>query len=190
MEHHFSTSLSVVGRTAASVLAGGVGSAVGLAVAYPIDVLKTKAQVTVCTGGKANESVSERARNILRHEGIAGFYGGLKTAMIGKAFTSSISFGANQLAIGVLNATNFLVGGGGGRAAGTPFVTLLLAACFAGFVQTFMNCPIGKFASESLRGIASHAIKDDNLNLVSSRKRTSEGYDASSRKSILVRQRA
>jgi hypothetical protein len=192
MGQHFSTSFSVVAKTAASVLAGGVGSAIGLAVAYPIDVLKTKAQVTVCTEGKVNESVLERGRNILRQEGIFGFYGGVKTAMIGKAFTSSISFGANQLGIGVLNASDFMGGGGvGGKAAGTPFATLLLAACFAGFVQTFINCPIGKFASDSLLcGIASHAIKGDMLNLDSSGKRASEGHDASSRKSILVRQRA
>ncbi len=153
MGQHFSTYLTVVARTAASVVAGGVGSAIGLAVAYPIDVLKTKAQVTVSTEGKANESVLERARNILRQEGIAGFYGGVKTAMIGKAFTSSISFGANQLGIGMLNATNFLGGGVGGRKDGTPFVTLLLAACFAGFVETFINCPIGKF------GIGIHCVE-------------------------------
>ena len=133
MGQHFSTYLTVVARTAASVVAGGVGSAIGLAVAFPIDVLKTKAQVTVRSEGKANESVFERARNILRQEGIAGFYGGVKTAMIGKAFTSSISFGANQLVIGVMNASNFMGGGAGDRAA-TPFVTFLLAACFAGFV--------------------------------------------------------
>jgi hypothetical protein len=138
---------AVVGSTAATVLAGGVGSAIGLCVAYPIDVLKTKAQVKVCIEGKANETLFARANNILRQEGIAGFYGGVITAMIGKAFTSSISFGANRLAIGVLNASNFL-GGVGGLRADTPFVTLLLAACFAGFIQTFLNCPIGKFASE------------------------------------------
>ena len=183
-----STYLAVVARTAASVVAGGVGSAIGLAVAYPIDVLKTKAQVTVCTEGKANESVLERARNILRQEGIAGFYGGVKTAMIGKAFTSSISFGANQLGIGMLNASNFMGGGVDGRDASTPFVTLLVAACFAGFVQTFINCPIGKFASESRPFNQGGEI----LNLDSSRKRSSQSYDASSRKGvfILVCQRA
>jgi hypothetical protein len=144
MGYHYSTSLSVVLDTASSVLAGGIGSAIGLYVAYPIDVLKTKAQVAVCTKGKVDESVFERARNILTQEGIGGFYGGVKSAMIGKALVSSMSFGANRLVISVLNASNFLGGGVGGT---TPFVTLLFAACFAGIVGTFINCPLGEFAS-------------------------------------------
>ncbi len=139
-----STALSVVLGTAASVLAGGIGSAVGTGIAYPIDVLKTKAQVTVCTTGNADESVFQRARNIFTKEGIGGFYGGVKSAMIGKAVVSSMSFGANRLVISGLNASNFLGGGVGGT---TPFVTLLLAACFAGIVGTFINCPLGEFAS-------------------------------------------
>jgi hypothetical protein len=126
MGNQNSTSLSVVVSTAASVLAGGIGSAIGLYVAYPIDVLKTKAQVTVCTKGKADESVLERAINIHKQEGIGGFYGGVKSAMIGKALVSSMSFGANQLVIGVLNAYNFGGGGGvGSTRATTPFLTLL-----------------------------------------------------------------
>jgi hypothetical protein len=149
MGNQYSTSLSVVVTTAASVLAGGIGSAIGLYVAYPIDVLKTKAQVTVCTKGKADESVLELAKNIHKQEGIGGFYGGVKSAMIGKALVSSMSFGANQLVIGVLNACNFLGGGVGSTRVATPFLTLLLAACFAGVVGTFINCPLGEFASES-----------------------------------------
>ncbi|KAL7528122.1 hypothetical protein ACHAWF_002446 [Thalassiosira exigua] len=40
-----STSLSVLGTGAASILAGSVGGAIGVGVAYPLDTLKTKAQV-------------------------------------------------------------------------------------------------------------------------------------------------
>ena len=187
-----STSLSVVvGSTAASVLAGGVGSAIGLCIAYPIDVLKTKAQVKVCTEGKANETLFARANSILRQEGIAGFYGGVITAMIGKAFTSSISFGANRLAIGLLNASNFLEGGVSARN-DTPFVTLLLAACFAGFIQTFLNCPIGKFASEFFWDRITSSYLSRMMISISSlcNKRTGQSYDASSRKWIPVCQRA
>ncbi len=39
------TSLSVIGTGAASLLAGSVGGAIGVGVAYPLDTLKTKAQV-------------------------------------------------------------------------------------------------------------------------------------------------
>ena len=148
-------STAVLASTAVSVLAGGVGSAIGVGVAFPIDSLKTKTQVKVCTKGTADETVFSRARNTYRHEGIAGFYGGVKAAMIGNALISAVSFSANQLVIGMLNASNFMGGGVSGRDASTPFVTLLVAACFAGFVQTFINCPIGKFASDSSCGIAS-----------------------------------
>ena len=37
-----STSLSVIGAGAASILAGSVGGAIGVGVAYPLDTLKTK----------------------------------------------------------------------------------------------------------------------------------------------------
>jgi hypothetical protein len=142
-----STSLStVIGSTVASVLAGGVGSAIGLCVAYPIDVLKTKAQVKVCIEGKANETVFARARTIFQREGIAGFFGGVTSAMIGSALISAVSFSTNKLVIGLLNASNFLGGGVGGGAV-TPFVTLLIAAFFSGFVQTFVVVPVGKFGS-------------------------------------------
>lgn len=43
--HHSTTSLSVIGTGAASLLAGSVGGAIGVGVAYPLDTLKTKSQV-------------------------------------------------------------------------------------------------------------------------------------------------
>ena len=147
MGQQASTSVSVLASTAVSVLAGGVGSAIGVGVAFPIDLLKTKTQVKVCTKGTAEETIFARVRNTYRHEGIAGFYGGVKAAMIGSALISAVSFSANELVIGILNASIFLGGGVGGRDAITPFVTLLLAACFSGFVQTFVVVPVGKSAS-------------------------------------------
>jgi solute carrier family 25 carnitine/acylcarnitine transporter 20/29 len=146
MGQHAST-VSFLASTAVSVLAGGVGSAIGVGVAFPIDSLKTKTQVKVYTKGTADETIFARARNTYRHEGIAGFYGGVKAAMIGNALISAVSFSANQLVIGMLNASNFLGGEVSGRDASTPFVTLLLAACISGFVQTFVVVPVGKSAS-------------------------------------------
>ena len=63
--------------------------------------------------------------------------------MIGSALVSAVSFSANELAISVLNAASFFGGGPDGRAV-TPFVILLLAACFSGFVQTFVVIPVGE----------------------------------------------
>mmetsp|Transcript_7397 Transcript_7397/g.12189 ORF Transcript_7397/g.12189 Transcript_7397/m.12189 type:complete len:408 (-) Transcript_7397:398-1621(-) len=42
---HSRTSLSVIGTGAASLLAGSVGGAIGVGIAYPLDTLKTKSQV-------------------------------------------------------------------------------------------------------------------------------------------------
>jgi solute carrier family 25 carnitine/acylcarnitine transporter 20/29 len=149
MDNKVSTSISVFGRTAASVLAGGVGSAIGVFVAYPIDVLKTKAQIKACNNIKnstiKNDSVFETVRNIYRIKGISGFFNGVLTTMIGNALVSAVSFSANELAISVLNATS-LFGGGPDSRAVTPFIVLLLAACFSGFVQTFVVIPVGESA--------------------------------------------
>jgi len=43
--HQSITSLSLIGTGAASLLAGSVGGAIGVGVAYPLDTLKTKSQV-------------------------------------------------------------------------------------------------------------------------------------------------
>jgi hypothetical protein len=154
MDAKVSTSISVFGRTAASVLAGGVGSAIGVFVAYPIDVLKTKAQIKACNNNTnssssnnnktiKNDSVFEIVRNIYKIEGIGGFFNGVLTTMIGNALVSAVSFSANELAISVLNATS-LFGGSPDSRAVTPFIILLLAACFSGFVQTFVVIPVGE----------------------------------------------
>lgn len=138
------------GRFAASVLAGGVGSAIGVFIAYPIDVLKTKAQINSSKSNNSNSKTAENdsgvidtARNIYRIKGIAGFFNGVLTTMIGSALVSAVSFSANELGISVLNAAG-LFGGGPDDKAVTPFIILLLAACFSGFIQTFVNIPVGE----------------------------------------------
>jgi len=84
------TSLSLIRSTAASVLPGGVGTAVGMFVAYPIDVLKTKAQVVRKGEQQKQTDLLSRAKSIYRDEGIHGFFGGVLATIIGKAMTSYI----------------------------------------------------------------------------------------------------
>ena len=158
MVQQASTSVSFVGSTAASLLIAGIGSAIGVGVAYPIDSLKTKTQVKVCTKETAYETLFSRARNTHRHEGIAGFYGGLIPTMVGSALISGVSLSSNHLAVCALNASNFM-GGGAGDGGVTPFVTLLLAAFFAAFIQTFVIVPVGKFASLFF-SLLNHISKD------------------------------
>jgi len=94
----------------------------------------------------------------------------VKAMMVGQALIKSIAFSANELALGVLNNPNNVVGaalltattsttsstisqgaedisniGAVGEAVATSFVTLLLAAAFSGFVTSFLVAPVGKF---------------------------------------------
>jgi solute carrier family 25 carnitine/acylcarnitine transporter 20/29 len=67
---HSATSLSVIGTGAASLLAGSVGGAIGVGVAYPLDTLKTKAQVfsqrrAQQKGLKQNESIQQQQQQQL-----------------------------------------------------------------------------------------------------------------------------
>eukprot|EP00577_Skeletonema_sp_RCC1716_P025463 CAMPEP_0113434648 /NCGR_PEP_ID=MMETSP0013_2-20120614/35711_1 /TAXON_ID=2843 ORGANISM="Skeletonema costatum, Strain 1716" /NCGR_SAMPLE_ID=MMETSP0013_2 /ASSEMBLY_ACC=CAM_ASM_000158 /LENGTH=173 /DNA_ID=CAMNT_0000324683 /DNA_START=52 /DNA_END=569 /DNA_ORIENTATION=- /assembly_acc=CAM_ASM_000158 len=119
--HHSTTSLSVIGTGAASLLAGSVGGAIGVGVAYPLDTLKTKSQVyssqqsrqikdelmqqsesgVVRSGDDVykvespEDDLISLVKLILEEEGIAGFYGGVKAMMIGQALIKSVAFSAN-----------------------------------------------------------------------------------------------
>lgn len=204
-DHRRSTSLSVIGAGAASILAGSVGGAIGVGVAYPLDTLKTKSQVygqqqsqgrteqpkshhqsstmntlasngttavmlpppgVVCTAEDCypiespEDNLISLVKVILDSEGIAGFYGGVKAMMIGQAIIKSIAFSTNAFALGVLSDSNLLgvansvgsagveeMGGttGGGEdvvVAATPFMALLVAAAFSGFVTSFIVAPV------------------------------------------------
>ena len=68
-----STQVSLVGPAAASVLAGSIAGAVGVGVAFPLDTLKTKAQVL---GPEANGMI-QTIQLIWNSEGLAGFFGTL-----------------------------------------------------------------------------------------------------------------
>ena len=125
MGQNSSISLSVIGTGVASLFAGSVGSAIGTGVAYPLDVLKTKAQTSL---DGVEESTPTLIRNIYERDGIGGFYGGVRTTMIGKAMISGVSFGTNMLTLVAWGA----------------FPRMLVAACIAGFVATFLVLPVGE----------------------------------------------
>ena len=167
--HHSTTSLSVIGTGAASLLAGSVGGAIGVGVAYPLDTLKTKSQVyssqqsqqqrqsgMVRSGDdfykveSPEDDLISLVKLILEEEGIAGFFGGVKAMMIGQALIKSVAFSANALALDSLKDYDWDTIGLG-QVVGTPeqhavisstFLTLILAAGFAGFVTSFFVTPV------------------------------------------------
>ncbi|EED89830.1 mitochondrial carrier protein, partial [Thalassiosira pseudonana CCMP1335] len=129
------------------LLAGSVGGAIGVGVAYPFDTLKTKSQVYK----SPEDDLISLVKLILEVEGIGGFFGGVKAMMIGQALIKSVAFSANELALGALHDNEGLAANdvaaagvvdGGDGAVATSFVTLLLAASFSGFVTSFLVAPV------------------------------------------------
>jgi hypothetical protein len=141
----------------ASVVAGSVAGAIGVGVAFPLDTLKTKSQVmsqkqrddarsaksSVATSAEDSAVIvpegSGRSLGMLQvislvwtTKGIAGFFGGVKGMMIGQAVLKAIAFSANANALALLVKHTDL----------PTIVPLLLAACFAGFITSFVAAPI------------------------------------------------
>jgi hypothetical protein len=144
----------------ASVAAGSIAGAIGVGVAFPLDTLKTKSQVlsqsqradtrsaksSVATSadsalivvpegasGRNNLNMFQVTSFVWNTEGISGFFGGVKGMMIGQAVIKAIAFSVNANALTVLYTL-------------TPdlpnIVTLLVAACFAGFITSFAVAPV------------------------------------------------
>ena len=122
----------------ASLLAGSVAGAIGVGVSYPLDTLKVKAQLMIPmeesslnTGAAAvyrrTPSTFDVVIHVFKKEGLAGFFSGVRTMMIGQALIKSVAFGVNAMALEALP---------GGSA--TSFIS---AACFSGFVTSFLVVP-------------------------------------------------
>jgi len=119
-----------------SLLAGGLAGSIGVGVAYPLDSLKTKAQVAAAKRGAADGQALGMvgiARYVLEEEGVQGFYGGVVGVMVGQAFIKALAFSSNNAALG------WLLHGSTGS---PPLETLVLAAAFSGFITSFLVNPI------------------------------------------------
>jgi hypothetical protein len=67
------TSLSVIGTGAASLLAGSVGGAIGVGVAYPLDTLKTKSQVySSQQQRRIKDDLTQQQQQIATQENVTG----------------------------------------------------------------------------------------------------------------------
>lgn len=88
----------------------------------------------------AEDNLISLVKLVLETEGIAGFFGGVKAMMIGQALIKSVAFSANELALGTLNSNEAIWQGLDGQT--KNFVSLLLAASFAGFVTSFLVAPV------------------------------------------------
>jgi hypothetical protein len=113
---------------AVSLVAGMLGGAIGVGVAYPLDTLKTKTQ-SGAGSGPSNPFVL--ARNILRDEGVPGFYGGVSSTMAGQAIIKGVLFLQYNAARNALARANIV---------GT--LSLILAAASSGAVGSLVITPV------------------------------------------------
>lgn len=146
------TAAPMMSQAIMSVLAGSIGGAVGVGVAFPLDTLKTKSQVLASqtattlpgTNGTAtidlaavdveNMNMIQLTKYIYRAEGISGFFGGVKGMMAGQALIKALAFSANTCALLYLEQYKSLYLG--------SFGVLLVAACFSGFITSFLVTPV------------------------------------------------
>ena len=121
--------LNVIPQVVASLLAGSVSGAIGIGVAYPLDTLKTKTQV-MGEGGSRN--MFDIMKYVYDKEGIQGFFGGVRTMMIGQAMVKAVAFCANDSALAFLE----------NQSSGMDELTMfVIAACFSGFLASFITAP-------------------------------------------------
>ncbi|EKX49217.1 hypothetical protein GUITHDRAFT_157468 [Guillardia theta CCMP2712] len=123
----------------AALVAGSLGGAVGVGAAFPFDTLKTKAQVYSFGQGKEDQArgvgMKQIIIQVLKTEGLGGFYGGVSTMMVGQAFIKAVAFSANSAALDAEKMTSMF-------ASLSPLAQLTCAALFSGFVTSFLVNPI------------------------------------------------
>ncbi|GMH87731.1 hypothetical protein TL16_g10949 [Triparma laevis f. inornata] len=108
-----------------NLAAGALAGSSGVFVSFPFDTLKTLSQV------RSTENLPSLVKQVLREDGVAGFYGGVKGMVVGQAFIKAVAFASNDWA---LQYTSQL--------SSSNFIGLVSAAMFAGFVTSFLVTPI------------------------------------------------
>ena len=101
------------------------GGAIGVGVAYPLDTLKTKLQAR--ESGGSNQGSLAVAVDIVREEGMSGFYGGVSSTMAGQALIKGVVFFVYEWAKTLLGSGN---------------IALILAACISGAVGSLVVTPV------------------------------------------------
>ena len=79
-------------HVAEDMVAGFCGGFCGVALGFPLDVIKTRIQTSHHTNQGAGKSVFRTGRRIVRSEGIGGLYKGLASPLMTLSLSSSISF--------------------------------------------------------------------------------------------------
>lgn len=129
-----------------SILAGSIAGSIGVGVAFPLDTLKTKAQVigqqlqqrvdttSTTDTGTSSLNMFQITKLIYQTDGLSGFFGGVKGMMAGQAMIKAAAFSANTFMFNTLMESH--------EWGSNTVPPLILAAGFAGFVTSFLVAPI------------------------------------------------
>lgn len=148
-----STRLHAIDPGLASVLAGSLAGSIGVGMAFPLDTLKTKAQllsqrdrqvaleystVTVTAGeqqtvAKKGYNMMDTAKIVLEQEGVKGFFAGVNGVMAGEAVIKAVAFSVNAKAFSVLQ--DYV-------SPDHQLAALLAAACLSGLATSFFVAPV------------------------------------------------
>ena len=109
-----------------------LGGAVGVGVSYPLDTLKTKLQARETSSDETNQNSLSIALDIVKEEGLGGFYSGVSSTMAGQAVIKGVVFYVYEWAKSAIAATS-LEGG---------LLALTIAACISGAVGSFVVTPV------------------------------------------------
>jgi solute carrier family 25 2-oxodicarboxylate transporter 21 len=107
-------------------LSGAVAGSAECAITFPIETLKTRAQL-------ATHSVTMvgLTRDILKNEGVLAFYRGLASPLVGEAIKRSVKFGCNDIYKNWFRAKDGSLSNAGAAGAGV----------MVGFTEAIANCP-------------------------------------------------
>eukprot|EP00980_Cylindrotheca_fusiformis_P030394 scaffold24757_cov122-Cylindrotheca_fusiformis.AAC.1 len=153
------TQLNVLPCPLPALFAGSIAGAVGVGVAFPLDTVKTRAQVMATeqdpiqdyamvdsksgtmalpppTQQQVGNSMAEVAEYILKTEGINGFFGGVQTSMVGQAIIKAVVFAVNAYMLEYFQVSHMFEGNAN--------LQLLTAAATAGFVTSFLAAPVDR----------------------------------------------
>ncbi|XP_035693693.1 solute carrier family 25 member 48-like [Branchiostoma floridae] len=112
-------------------IAGWIGGAAGCFVGYPLDTIKVRLQ-TNKSGGAVHILTS-----LVKKEGPLALFKGMSFPLATIAFPMSVAFGANSNSLRKIQEWKY-----GTTDHKASYTDQAAAACFAGFVQAFVACPI------------------------------------------------
>ena len=139
--HAQKSKLEVLPEALTSVIGGSIAGAIGVGIAFPLDTIKTKQQVEVESCSRIEYIVSPSGElsivaapsssifptilEILKTDGLGGFYGGVRTSMMGQAIIKATAFSVNSAAL-------------------SAHYDLVYAAAIAGLVTAFLATPVDR----------------------------------------------